>query len=68
MAQPAEIVVPVKLALDTRDARRQVRRLRKGIREADVALAKLEAGLETHLDDLSRTLRSLGIRLEVEES
>lgn len=63
MAQPASMVVQV--TLETHEARRQVRRLRKDIRETDIALARLEVGLDTHLSDLAEKLRALGIRLEV---
>lgn len=65
MAQPAEVVVNVKL--DTTEARRQVRRLRKSVRDVDVALAKLEESLDPQLASLAHQLQEYGIRLEVEE-
>lgn len=64
MAQPAEVVV--NIVIDTRDARRKVRQLRNVVRETDIALARLEAGLDTQLAALADDLRAFGIRLEVE--
>lgn len=64
MAQPAEVVV--KVSLDTADARRQVRHLRKAVRDADGALARLEVSLDAHLVALGEDLKAYGIRLEVE--